>query len=61
VEKSEWEADKAQYALSKALFSKEDELKPSDLMLWWRVFLELGQLANRAEKIADRLRRMLSQ
>lgn len=61
VEKAEWEADKTQYTLSKALFAMEDELKASDLMLWWRVFLELGQLANHAEKMADRLRRMLSQ
>lgn len=61
VEKAEWEADKTQYVLSKALFAMEDELKASDLILWWRVFYELGQLANFAEKLADRLRRMLSQ
>ncbi len=61
VEKSEWEADKAQYHLSQSLFAMEDKIKPSDLMLWWRVFLELGELANHAEKTADRLRRMLSQ
>lgn len=60
VEKAEWEADKAQYGLSKSLFAMEDELKATDIMLWWRVFLELGQLANHAEKTADRLRRMLS-
>ncbi|MBN2562932.1 MAG: TIGR00153 family protein [Phycisphaerae bacterium] len=61
VEKAEWEADKAQYALSKSLFAMEDEIKPTDLMLWWRIFLELGRLANHAENMADRLRRMLSQ
>ncbi len=61
VEHAEWEADKAQYSLSKSLFALEDEIKPTDLMLWWRIFLELGQLANHAEKTADRLRRMLSQ
>jgi hypothetical protein len=61
VERAEWEADKAQYALSQSLFALEDEIKPTDLMLWWRVFLELGQMANHAEKTADRLRRMLSQ
>ena len=61
VELAEWEADKAQYTLSQELFAIEDELKASDLMLWWRVFLELGQLANHAEKMADRLRRMISQ
>lgn len=61
VEKAEWEADKSQYTLSKSLFAMEDDLKASDLILWWRVFYELGQLANFAEKLADRLRRMLSQ
>ncbi len=61
VEKAEWEADKAQYAISKSLFALEDEIKTTDLMLWWRVFLELGRLANAAENTADRLRRMLSQ
>ncbi|MCG8408301.1 MAG: TIGR00153 family protein [Phycisphaerales bacterium] len=61
VEKAEWEADKAQYGLSKSLFAMEEELKATDIVLWWRVFLELGQLANAAEKTADRLRRMLSQ
>lgn len=61
VEKAEWEADKVQYHLSQSLFAVEDQIKPSDLMLWWRIFLELGQLANHAEKLADRLRRMLSQ
>lgn len=61
VEKAEWEADKTQYTLSKSLFAMEDDLKASDLILWWRVFYELGQLANFAEKLADRLRRMLSQ
>lgn len=60
VEKAEWEADKAQYAISKSLFALEDEIKTTDLMLWWRVFLVLGQLANAAENTADRLRRMLS-
>ncbi len=50
-----------QYGVSKSLFAMEDEIKTTDLMLWWRVFLELGALANSAEKTADRLRRMLSQ
>ncbi|MFH1420217.1 MAG: TIGR00153 family protein [Planctomycetota bacterium] len=61
VEKAEWEADKAQYSLSKSLFALEDEIKTTDLILWWRIFLELGRLANHADNIADRLRRMLSQ
>jgi len=60
VEKAEWEADRLQYSLSQNLFTHEDEMKPSDLMLWCRIFSELGQLANFAEKTGDRLRRMLS-
>ncbi len=61
VERAEWEADKKQYEVNKALFALEDSIKPSDLMLWWRIFLELGEVANHIEKMADRLRRMLSQ
>lgn len=60
VEKREWEADRLQYSLSQALFALEDEMKPTDVMLWFRIFGELGQLANFAEKTGDRLRRMLS-
>jgi len=60
VEKREWEADRLQYSLSRALFALEDEMKPMDVMLWFRIFGELGQLANFAEKTGDRLRRMLS-
>ncbi|MCB9855744.1 MAG: TIGR00153 family protein [Phycisphaerales bacterium] len=61
VERAEWEADKKQYEVSKALFKLEDSMKPSDLMLWWRILLEMGEVANHIEKMADRLRRMLSQ
>ncbi len=60
VDKAEWEADRLQYTLSQKLFEHEDEMKPSDLMLWFKVFHELGQLANFAEKTGDRLRRMLA-
>lgn len=60
VEKDEWKADRLQYSLSQHLFALEDEVKPTDIMLWFRVFGELGQLANFAEKTGDRLRRMLA-
>lgn len=60
VDKAEWEADRLQYTLSQKLFALEDELKATDILLWFRVFGELGQLANFAEKTGDRLRRMLS-
>lgn len=60
VEKAEWEADRKQYSVSQKLFAREDEMKPSDLFLWAKVYGELGQLANFAEKTGDRLRRMLA-
>lgn len=60
VEKAEWEADRLQYTLSQKLFALEDEMKGTDILLWFRIFGELGQLANFAEKTGDRLRRMLS-
>lgn len=60
VEKKEWEADRLQYTLSQKLFALEDEIKATDILLWFRVFGELGQLANFAEKTGDRLRRMLA-
>lgn len=60
VDKAEWEADRLQYRLSQQLFALEDEMKPTDVLLWFRIFGELGQLANFADKTGDRLRRMLS-
>jgi uncharacterized protein len=60
VEKTEWEADRISYKLSRELFAIDDEIKPSDLLLWFRIFGELGHLADFAEKNADRLRRMLA-
>ena len=60
TERAEWEADRKQYELSQALFALEDELKPTDILLWFRVFAVLGELANHAEKAADRVRRMLA-
>ncbi len=60
IEKREWESDRLQYTLSQALFALEDDLRATDIFLWFRIFGELGQLANFAEKTADRVRRMLS-
>jgi predicted phosphate transport protein (TIGR00153 family) len=60
TEKAEWEADRKQYEVSKALFSLEGQLAATDIFLWFRVFGLLGELANHAEKVADRVRRMLA-
>jgi len=60
VDKTEWEADRLQYRLSQQLFSLDEKMKATDVFLWFRIFGELGQLANFADKTGDRLRRMLS-
>ena len=60
IEKAEWEADRLGYALAKELFAEEDNMRATDIFLWSKVFGELGQLANHAENIGDRLRRMLA-
>lgn len=59
AEHAEWEADKAQMTAAKRLFSLEDEMKATDIFLLFRVFGELGRVANHAEKTGDRLRRLL--
>ncbi len=60
TERAEWEAVRRQYALAKALFALEAELAATDIFVWFRVFGLLGELANHAEKAADRVRRMLA-
>ena len=60
VERAEWEADRKQYEVSQALFALEDELKATDIFLWFRIFAMLGELANHSEKAAGRVRRMLA-
>ncbi len=60
VEKDEWEADRLQYSLSQKLYAVEDDMKATDVMLWSKVYGEVGQLANFAEKTGERLRRMLA-
>lgn len=60
TEKAEWDADRKQYELSKALFALEDQISAADLFLWFRAFGIMGETANHAEKSADRVRRMLA-
>jgi len=55
----EWEADKAQMKAAKKLFAIEKELDPVSVMMWTRIFDELGTLANHAENAGDQMRMML--
>ena len=60
TEKAEWESDRCQYKLSRELFRLENEISPVDIFLWSKIFTKLGKLANFAESLADRVRRMLT-
>jgi len=55
----EWEADKAQMTAAKKMFSIEKKLEPVSVMMWMRIFGELGTLANHAENAGDQMRLML--
>ena len=61
AEHAEWEADKLEYSVSKHLFTlTDDQIHPTDVYLWSKVLMELGRLANHADKTAERLRRMIA-
>ncbi len=59
IKVDEWEADKAQMAVAKKLFSIEEKLDPVSVMMLMNIFKELGILANHAENAGDQMRMML--
>ncbi|HSM35186.1 MAG TPA: TIGR00153 family protein [Longimicrobiales bacterium] len=56
----EWEADKLQAKVTRLVLDREDELGAVSVMFWMRILITLGDVANRAENTADRLRLMLA-
>ncbi len=56
----EWEADKLQARATRVVLSQEDALGAISVMFWMRILATLGDVANRAENTADRLRLMLA-
>jgi predicted phosphate transport protein (TIGR00153 family) len=56
VGKMEHEADKLQDKLAKALFAHEDELAPVAVFMWAKILNKIGDLANNAETVANRIR-----
>jgi predicted phosphate transport protein (TIGR00153 family) len=56
VARAEHEADKVQDQLAKAFFRHEDLFKPSEILLWIRIFERIGAIANNAKKTAHRMR-----
>lgn len=56
----EWEADKVQASLARAIVKHEEELGAVSMLFWMRVSGKLGDMANHAENTADLLRLMLA-
>lgn len=54
------ETDELGIALARALFDKEDELKPVSVMMWYQIIEWIGDLADYAEKVGDHLRLLIA-
>ena len=42
-------------SINRALFKMEDDLKPMDVVFWYRAFELLGRISNKAENVGDRV------
>ncbi len=54
------ETDEMGMALARTLFSKEDEMKPVSVMFWYQLIQWIGDLADYAEKVGDRMRLLIA-
>lgn len=52
--------DIAQQRFVRLVLALEDSMKPLDIFMWLKVSQELGNLANNAERVADKLRLLIS-
>ena len=60
LNKIEDETDQMGIDLSRTLFSKEDEMKPVSVMFWYQMIQWIGDLADFAEKVGDRMRLLIA-
>ncbi|GMQ81597.1 MAG: TIGR00153 family protein [Rhodothermia bacterium] len=60
LNKAEHETDEMGIALSRTLFRYEDEMKPVSVLFWYRLIEWIGDLADYAEKVGNRLRLMIA-
>lgn len=54
------ETDELGIALARELFEHEDEMKPVSVMMWYQLIEWIGDLADYAEKVGDRLRLLIA-
>ena len=60
LNKLEDETDELGLELARRLFQHEDEIKPVSVMMWYQLIQWVGDLADYAEKVGDRLRLLIA-
>lgn len=60
VARLEHEADRLQHDLLKSLFANEDKLSHGEFYLWTRIFRQVSELSNLSERLANRIRTLLT-
>ena len=60
LNKLEDETDTLGMELSRRLFAQEDAIKPVSVMFWYQLIQWVGDLADYAEKVGDRLRLLIA-
>ena len=56
----EWEADKLQFKVTKAIFAIEDDLSKGDFFILLEIVRKLGSLADKSEKVGKILRMFIT-
>ena len=54
------ETDELGLKLTRELFAQEDSMKPVSVMMWYQLIQWIGDLADYAEKVGDRLRLLIA-
>jgi uncharacterized protein Yka (UPF0111/DUF47 family) len=58
--REEHKADRLQFTLVRKLLTLEDSMGPVNIMMWMKVLEAVGDIANGAEKVGNRLRLFLA-
>jgi predicted phosphate transport protein (TIGR00153 family) len=56
----ESDTDQMGLELARSLFAREDEMKPVSVMFWYDLIIMIGDMADYAEKVGNRLRLLLA-
>ena len=60
LNKIESDTDQMGLELARSLFAHEDSMKPVSVVFWYNLILMIGELADYAEKVGNRLRLLLA-